>query len=307
MRTVRRHTSSAITSSCVDYSLPWWRPTPEEEDEVRCAYCGCMTDDHYEPGCWDLPLEEFLATHERRARDSANIGITPPLDDPQVRLNGSITERKACLHICPQCGWWIAEDRVVLRATRSQLWVVTLASISALQELALNDIDIPLLEVRRYLMRRFVSRASMHPRLFELTVASVFADHGYRATATAYSNDGGIDIVLEDSSGKRIGVQVKRQKNSIEVEQLRAFLGALILEGYAKGVFVTSSRFRSGAINCAKRSSEKSMPIELVDADRFFDMLRYAQLQRTPSPEDCVCMATALKFHDCDWYYLNSP
>ena len=146
----------------------------------------------------------------------------------------------------------------------------------------------------------------MHPRLFELTVASVFGDHGYNAVATAYLNDGGIDIVLEDRSGQRIGVQVKRQNKSIEVEQIRAFLGALTLGGYASGVFVTSSKFRSGAISSAKRSSEFAIPIDLVDADRFFDMLGYAQLNQAPGPEECIRTTNPLKFYDCGWYHLNS-
>ena len=75
-------------------------------------------------------------------------------------------------------------------------------------------------QVRRYLMRKFEARAWMHPRLFELTVTSVFGDLGYRAYATAYSNDGGVDVILEDGSGERIGVQVKRRRDAVEVEQI---------------------------------------------------------------------------------------
>jgi len=179
--------------------------------------------------------------------------------------------------------------------------------MSVLQDLALSDIDAPLQEVRRYLMRKFEARTSMHPRLFELTVASVFGDFGYRAVATAYSNDGGIDVVLEDGSGKRIGVQVKRQRRAVEVEQIRAFLGALTLGDFTSGVFLSSSQFRRGAIGAARRSAQCGMPIELVDANRFFDMLDFAQLINTPTPEDCgINRTTALTFHCENYYHLNS-
>jgi restriction system protein len=54
--------------------------------------------------------------------------------------------------------------------------------------------------------------------MFEETVASVFRSLGYDATVTAYSGDGGIDVILHKGE-ERIGVQVKRYRNSISVEQ----------------------------------------------------------------------------------------
>ena len=253
-------------------------------------------DDYYDPGLWDVSFEEFAAFHDETVRNPDFLG--PPCEHPHVILRGDIVERKVCLHICPACGWWISEDRAVLPAMHWQHWAVTLASAPVLEDLALDDIELPLLHVRRYLMRKFEARASMHPRLFELTVASVFNDLGYKAYATAYSNDGGVDVILEDSSGARIGVQVKRRRNAVEVEQVRAFLGALVLGGYTRGVYVSASRFARGARDVAQRSSQTVMPIELVDAGRFFDMLGYAQLRRRPGPEDCnIVRAIPLKFH----------
>lgn len=277
----------------------------EDEDEVCCIYCGCVTDDYYDLDYWEVPFTDFAAIHEAAVVDPETLG--PPPGHPHVVLRGDIIERKTCLHICPRCGWWIAEDRAVLPALQWQHWVVTLSSMSVLQDLALGDIDAPLQEVRRYLMRKFEARTSMHPRLFELTVASVFGDFGYRAVATAYSNDGGIDVVLEDGSGERIGVQVKRQRRAVEVEQIRAFLGALTLGDFTSGVFVSSSQFRRGAVCAAQRSVQCGIPIELVDANRFFDMLDFAQLTHPPTPEDCgINRTTRLKFHYESYYHLNA-
>jgi restriction system protein len=302
MSAARKHVPLDMS---VDFTLPMWRETLGEEDLFQCIYCGSYTDDYDDPRRWDLSFDKFSAVHETIVNDPEYPG--PPTGDPHVILNGSILERKVCLHICPQCGWWVAEDRAVLPAKEWQLWVVTLASASALQELSLEDVELPLQEVRRYLMRRFESRTTMHPRLFELTVASVFDDLGYKATATAYSNDGGIDVVLEGNSGERIGVQVKRQKNSIEVEQIRAFLGALTLGGFSKGVFVSSSRFSRGATCAAQQSTERVLPIELVNADRFFDMLGCAQLKSAPRPKNCgISRRRPLKFQYHSHYHLNS-
>ena len=298
----RRHLPSDTPSHC---ELPFWRWNVEEEDPVHCSYCGAWMDDHHDPGLWDVDFKDFATLHDAEIRHPYFNG--PPLGHPHVVLQGNILERKACLHICPVCGWWIAEDRAVLPAMRWQHWVVTLASAPVLEELAFDDISAPLQQVRRYLMRKFEARASMHPRLLELTVASVFADFGYRACATAYSNDGGVDVILEDGSGARIGVQVKRQRDAVEVEQIRAFLGALMLAGYTRGVYVSASRFSRGAREAARRSGHAAMPIELVDASRFFDMLGYAQLKHRPGPEDCnITRARPLTFRGSAYYHLNT-
>ena len=119
----------------------------------------------------------------------------------------------------------------------------------------------------------------MHPRLFELVVASVFREIGYVASATAYSNDGGIDVVLEKGDST-IGVQVKRYADRIEAEQIRSLAGALILANHTEGIFVTTSSFRSGAKSTAKRFTSKGYPIKLVDGERFLTQLGIQEIRR---------------------------
>jgi len=302
MNRPRRHVPSETPASC---ELPFWRWNLTEEDSVACSYCGAWMDDHYDPGLWDLAFEDFAAAHDKVTGDPDSYGL--PLGHSHQTLRGNIVERKVCLHICSFCGWWIAEDRAVLPATQWQHWAVTLASASVLEELALDDIDVPLQEARRYLSRQFEARLSMNPRLFEQTVASVLGDLGYRAQATAYSNDGGIDVVLEDGSGARIGVQVKRRKDAIEVEQIRAFLGALVLGGYSRGVYVSASRFSRGACKAAEHSAKRGIPIELIDADRFFDVLGYAQLRHPLAPQYCnIERGRPLSFHLHGHYHLKT-
>ncbi|ELX13774.1 restriction endonuclease [Janthinobacterium sp. HH01] len=305
MKTARQHCPSITDPSTVHLDLPWWTWTFEDKDEFKCAYCHSRTDDYYDPDLWDVPFSEFEAAHNSMVKDPEFPG--PPPDSPQAQLSGEICERKTCLHICPECGWWVAEDSAVLAAKQWQHWAITLASMSALQDLDLTNIAAPIREVRQYLRRKFNARATMHPRLLELTVASVFSDFGRKVVATAYTNDGGIDAVLEDVAGKRVGIQVKRQKNTVEVEQIRAFLGALVLGGYERGVFVSTSRFSKGAVQAAQQSTEIIMPVSLVDADRFFDILRYAQLTHTPSPTDChISRTNPLKFHFQEHHHLKT-
>lgn len=303
--TARRHVQSSIPTSLMPFELPWWRSRLEDEDQVNCMHCGTRTDDYYDPGLWELSYSEFANVHREQVNDPNWYG--PPLNDGSVELRGDIFDRKTCLHICPMCGWWVAEDRAVLPSSKSQRWVVTLTSMSVLQELDLSDINVPLEEVRRYLLRKFDARATMHPRLLELTVTSVFRDSGYRATATAYSNDGGIDVVLESGVGRLVGVQVKRQKGVVEVEQIRAFLGALTLGGYARGVFVSTSSFSKGALRAAEQSTIHHIPITLVDANRFFDMLKYAQLGNALKPDDCgIGRSKPPIFRPHSYYHLNT-
>jgi restriction system protein len=146
------------------------------------------------------------------------------------------------------------------------------------------DLHEPLAEVRKYLLQCYEKRFDIHPRLFERTVASVFRDLGYRVTLTAYSGDGGIDVVLRRRN-QTIGVQVKRYRNAIEAEQIRSFAGALVLSGQTRGVFVTTSRFQKGATNAAELFKRRGLLIELTDSQAFFDKLGLAQIEVERSKE----------------------
>lgn len=255
------------------------------EDPKDCIYCRCQMEVFDATDRWKTSVREFTKAHLATSRAMEQQGVSP--DEPGFTLNGDISDHYKIVHMCKLCGWWVAVDKAVLHTMGSQFWAVELVSPAVLKELDLGDVRVPMDEVRRYLIRRFENRASLHPRLFEETVASVFRDHGYRAAVTAYSKDGGIDVVLDGPNGERIGVQVKRRSRSIEVEQIRAFLGALTLGGYTRGIFVSSSDFQKGAVDAAVRCSAEHVPIELVGAKRFLDMLGVAQLSERPDPDQC--------------------
>jgi restriction system protein len=128
---------------------------------------------------------------------------------------------------------------------------------------------------------------------------------GYNVRVTAYSGDDGIDVILDGPGNDVIGVQVKRYKGSIEVEQIRAFTGALVLGGLTKGIFVTTSRFQAGAVGTVDRLSRRGYRIELMDADRFYDALKIAQRARYEFKDDPTAPYFQVRLNDLSMHTVD--
>jgi len=182
----------------------------------------------------------------------------------------------ASLRVCPSCGWW-CKFRTEVSQGRGGEYFSLWGTCAQLKQLDIADITTPVDEVRQFLAAKYNDRFTMHPRLFEETVGSVFRSVGFDVDVTGYQGDGGIDVVLRDSSNCTIGVQVKRYRDKIQVEQIRAFAGALILNDHTRGIFITTSGFTAGSKIAAGVYGAKGLPIELVDAQKFFSALRLAQ------------------------------
>lgn len=201
---------------------------------------------------------------------------------PAEQLEAGVQRLIVQLSICPQCGWWsvyrIRQGEYAHTAGFAESHVGTIGS---LRELDLTDISAPLNEVRAYLLARRDAMFTVHPRVFEDVVCSVFSDFGWNARVTAYSGDDGIDVILDGPENDTVGVQVKRYKTGhrIEAEQIRSLAGALVVNGMTKGIFVTTSSFRRGAKRTASQLTAIGYPIDLIDADRFLEALGIAQRQ----------------------------
>lgn len=196
------------------------------------------------------------------------------------------------LYICRACGWWIERRDVEgcfgpshpdtgLNGAQREFsdWHRRGYGITgALKNLDLTDLGTPVNEIRSYLMARWNSRFEVHPRKFEEVVQSVMRSLGYEARVTAYSGDGGIDVVLDGPNDTIVGIQVKRWSRSISVEQIRSFVGALCLNGYRKGVFITTSRYQRGAFKLVNVAKDRSIFVELLDSTRFLEVMRVAQI-----------------------------
>lgn len=117
------------------------------------------------------------------------------------------------------------------------------------------------------------------PAFFERAVVDLLVAMGYGgaggvAAATQLGNDGGIDgIIDQDVLGlNKVYVQAKRYAvgNSVGRPELQGFVGAL--SGKAdRGVFITTSKFSSGAIEYAERNT--STRLILIDGDRLTDLM----------------------------------
>ena len=224
----------------------------------------------------------------------------------QVR-KGLHEETQLHVRTCDSCGWWWAKRSEYRLMTNVGKYSVidpseycenrTWGATSVLKALDVSDINAPIAEVRNFLVRRYEDRFKVNPQLFERTVASVFGHLGYQATATAYSGDDGIDVILEGPSGDIIGVQVKRYKDRIGVDQIRELAGALVLQGTTKGIFVTTSDYQSGAYSTVDRYEKlRGIRIELLDARRFFDQLKLAQRNRFHSLDEADAPYLVEKF-----------
>lgn len=108
----------------------------------------------------------------------------------------------------------------------------------------------------------------MNPYQFEKVVGDYYRECGYVVHQTKRTNDGGKDLVMY-KGGQTYYVEVKRyaKNNSIQRPLIQKLVGACHPAG-ARGIFVTTSSFSSGAISEARRSN-----IELIDGKRLMQLL----------------------------------
>lgn len=261
--------------------MPVWQyeylGEPPELGETLGSCCRfCSTHLHWNdlPDLWPKSFEEIDRIHKEEIDFMAETHGDFIFDNLEIQRVDEHVTKYGC---CPACGWWLISKQLIL-TTENQNWIVQYGTAGELKPLDLSDISLPIDEIRNYLCARYDFRYHVNSHKFEDVVGSVFSSLGYKACVTAYSGDGGIDVVLQNDEEGLIGVQVKRYKNSIQVEQIRAFLGALVLNGHTEGLFITTSKFQSGASECARIAGQHGVLIDLVDADKFLKMLKVAQI-----------------------------
>jgi hypothetical protein len=216
-------------------------------ERYTCLYCKSLLTN----------LDKVLRTVERRDRDY-----------PRARC-------------CPVCGWWYVEEVVDGNHDKGY------GGFAQLRTLDLSDIATPVDEVRRFLLAKYESRFHVNPELFEHTVAAVLRDSGYQPRVTSYRADNGIDIYLDGPGDTLIGVQVKRWRGSIKIEQIHALAGALMINNCTEGVFVTTSSFQRGAQSTAQEFRDVlGLPMRLIDAPRLYDALRITSREEMPNADD---------------------
>jgi restriction system protein len=241
-----------------------------------CKYCFTDLKTQEIESKWTVTPQQINAVHLQTSNDYKEIH---GLEDSYLDLWMDSESSETYVDYCPCCGWWrIIQHLYIVSTGKWQIWNMAFGCAAALKELNLKDINIPLHEVRSYLTAKYDSRFHINPKVFEDVVGSVFKDIGYETHVVGRSGDGGIDVILEDMNNHVIGVQVKRSKNRIKVEQIRAFLGALVANNIPRGIFVTTSEFQPGCRKTIDGLSASTSKIELVNALQFYNALRLAQL-----------------------------
>ncbi|TDX09466.1 restriction endonuclease [Flavobacterium sp. S87F.05.LMB.W.Kidney.N] len=247
----------------------------------------------------DQILDVCLSDIKRRFNGHRIImeNIHGSFDKNYFRIISDLNYDSTILGSCLVCGWWKILERYWMGA-EWQMWDVFFGLNGSLKNLDYNKSNLPLSEVRNYLVRNYENRFNVNPRLFEELVADVYRDFGYQTICTGYSNDGGIDVILIKDD-LTVGIQVKRSKNKIKLEQIRSLLGALMISGYKTGMFVCASDFQRGVYSVAEQFS-----IELINGNRFYNQLKEAQIIRNQISNIDLSNIKNLYYDDC--YPMNS-
>jgi restriction system protein len=192
------------------------------------------------------------------------------------------------LKVCQDCGWWVITQFDSNYTSHDGGYLVLRRGCGTLKHLDLANIETPTEELRSYLLARYGDRFLIHPRKYEEIVGAVFADFGYRVRVTSFSGDEGIDvIILDGADNATIGIQVKRQRGNVTAEQIRSFVGALLLKGMTTGVYVTSSSYQEGAIRAVYTAHNRcGLAVHLFDAKRFYEALQITRRADYTSADD---------------------
>ncbi|MEE8059539.1 MAG: restriction endonuclease [Pseudomonadales bacterium] len=123
------------------------------------------------------------------------------------------------------------------------------------------------------------------PAFFERLVVELLLKMGYgwdeklSGRVVGGAGDGGIDgIISEDKLGlENIYVQAKRYSgNNVPPNEIRDFIGAMVIHGARKGVFFSSSDFSEQGVDYASKAQH--MNVTLVNGQELCDLLVQHQM-----------------------------
>lgn len=108
---------------------------------------------------------------------------------------------------------------------------------------------------------------SVDPRQFEFIICELFSRMGYKATATAYSGDNGIDGYLE-KDGETSILQCKRVMGSVGEPVLRDLYGAMHSTSSNSAIVVTT-----GSVSRQAKVWADGKPIRIIEFNELRSML----------------------------------
>lgn len=228
--------------------------------------------------------------------------VCPCCTSPLAEFVHGTDPNRRSLHmlLCSACGWWhmnrieavLTKDNRILRATWWELYHAVYSEVPV----ELSEFTTP--QLQTHLQRRWEDRKHMSAQQAEDLVAGLLSEHYrgdiLRVSANALSSDGGIDLyVVHDNGAVRRAVQVKRrqERNTESVQEVRNFVGAMLLNGAERGVFVTTaSRFTgpAAAIPANVNLSRNRLSLELIDGQKLYELLEFANRRHPLSLPDYI-------------------
>lgn len=105
---------------------------------------------------------------------------------------------------------------------------------------------------------------------FEEYIATIYRKKGYTATVTKSSGDQGVDVIITDNLGYKIGIQTKRSGTKITNSAVQEIYSGINYYDCFKGIVITNNYFTPSAVSLAEHNN-----IELINRTRLFKMLDY--------------------------------
>ena len=179
---------------------------------------------------------------------------------------------------CEVCGWW-----KVARIFQSGMPVEDVyVAVGQVKKFRVSDLDVPLLELRRFIDKRPDYVIDVHSTIFERLVRDCLRSAYPDADVihVGGSGDRGIDVKLITAGGDTYLVQVKRRKRllaSESVDAVRSLNGVLFREGLAKGMVVSTAASFTPAARAeagVKTLTEAKYEMKLIPFAEFMAMLR---------------------------------
>ncbi len=189
----------------------------------------------------------------------------------------------AAVMACDQCGWW-CQYAVGHNRDGFFEWERVPA---ALRQYPAGDINVPVEALRRELSKRSDVLQHLHPTKMEVLVGSVLSDFmDCEVVHTGRTGDGGVDLLLLDG-GTPYAIQVKRRARagSEKVSAVREFVGATLIAGYQRGIYVTTAPYYApSAIGAAQEARCRRVmeKFHLIDRGKFLKILKLASKKETP-------------------------
>jgi HJR/Mrr/RecB family endonuclease len=181
----------------------------------------------------------------------------------------------AAILACDRCGWW---RQYSVGANLDGFYECERIS-AALRSYNVSDIQVPVAALRQELKNRSALLSDLNPTKMEQLVGSVLSDFmDCEVVHTGRTSDGGIDLLLLKSDTPYV-VQVKRRLREGQgeaVSSIREFLGATLLAGYKRGIYVTTAtHYTNAAIDAASAAKSRSLvkKLHLIDRDKFLRLL----------------------------------